>query len=302
MVTEPSQNVARSTVLRAVSTSVIAFVVLALRTDCFVNIGTQTGSFVEELLCWIGVADAWVSFLIEGGSTLVTFTREIHAANTVRNTIWTVIPTKVVFTSSAISEVHALSSVVVGANVEELTDQASAVSLRLWVNGEGVSALSAESGYVLALQTVWGAIEAVVLSIIVEISWALDPGDTFIVSQEGFWGTVGDTCSSVDQNSWVHSLVTETSEGIAWGTLTVCCRWARLAVELAWSRAIVEPSWARVNLLAWVSQRRKSEACWASALALGNILEYWLASGADGAVSSINNTESHINAWQTLAG
>lgn len=57
-------------------------------------------------------------------------------------------------TGWAFGEVHALSSVVVGANVEELRNQASAVGLRLWVNGEGVSALSAESGYVLALQTV----------------------------------------------------------------------------------------------------------------------------------------------------
>jgi len=57
-------------------------------------------------------------------------------------------------TGWAFGEVHALSSVVVSANVEELRDQASAVGLRLWVNGEGVSALSAESGYVLTLQTV----------------------------------------------------------------------------------------------------------------------------------------------------
>ena len=61
-------------------------------------------------------------------------------------------------TGWAFGEVHALSSVVVGANVEELSDQASAVGLCLWVNGEGVSALSAESGYVLTLQTIRGAI------------------------------------------------------------------------------------------------------------------------------------------------
>jgi len=53
------------------------------------------------------------------------------------------------------------------------------------------------------------------LAIIVEISGALNHGDAFVVFQEGLRGTVGDTCSSVDQNSWVHCLVTETSEGIA---------------------------------------------------------------------------------------
>ena len=305
MITVTSQNVAWRAVLRTGSTSVIAFVVLALRTNCQVNISTQTSSTVEELLGRIGVADAWVTFLIERVSALVTLTRKIHAASAVLDTRWTIIPTKVVLTSWAFSEVHALSSVVIGANVEELGDQTSAVCLCLWVNGEGVSALSAESGYVLALQTVWRTVETVVLSIIVVVSWALDHADTFVVFQECLWGAVGDTSCSIDQNSWVHCLVTETSKGIAWGTQNliriICYWWAWLAVELAWSRAVVVASRAGVNLEAGVFQRRKSEACWASALALGNILEYWLASRADGAVSSINNAESHVDALQTLA-
>jgi hypothetical protein len=123
LITVTSQNVASSTVCGTVSASVIAFIVLTVWAQSDVNIGTQSSSSVEELLGWVWVADAWVTFLIERVCALVALTRDIHAASAVLNTKWAVVPTIVVLTSWALSKIHASSSVVVGPDVDELGDQ-----------------------------------------------------------------------------------------------------------------------------------------------------------------------------------